>query len=139
MNLCFEGGSDEATRTGAELATARDRDGATKGGKVAVWSRDLAVADEAMPGWMIEMAGMLRLIGPETAGLPRGVIVGSAVIERNKRDKSNSSERYNWTCPVVCPRRRPAHGCTCSSARRRTPSQTLISDASWSVSTGLAM
>ncbi len=47
-----------------------------------MWSEDLAVPGEPLPEWMVEMARMLRLIGPESAGLPTGVIVGSAVIER---------------------------------------------------------
>jgi len=47
------------------------------------WSRDLVVPGEPIPGWMVELAEQVGMIGPEElAGLPVGVIVGSAVIER---------------------------------------------------------
>jgi hypothetical protein len=49
----------------------------------AVWSRDLAAPGEALPPWMIELAEQVGMIEPGTfALLPRGVIVGSAVIEK---------------------------------------------------------
>ena len=44
-----------------------------------VWSGDLVVGRP--PAWMTELAGQLKLFGA-TDGLPRGVIVGSAVIDR---------------------------------------------------------
>src|SRR3954447_9720892 len=50
-----------------------------KGG---VWSRDLAAAGEGPPAWMWEMAEALIVGETADARLPRGVIVGSAVIER---------------------------------------------------------
>ena len=43
------------------------------------------------PGWMLEIAEQLKLIGPETE-LPAGVIVGSAVIER----VSEIDGMYRW-------------------------------------------
>ena len=42
---------------------------------------NITVPDEALPPWMIEIAAQIKLISPETE-LPRGVIVGSAVIAR---------------------------------------------------------
>src|SRR5688572_5536560 len=67
---------------------------ASKGtAKKAVWSRDLAVPGEALPTWMIELAGQVGMIEPGAlALLPRGVIVGSAVIEKVSRLDS----MYRW-------------------------------------------
>ena len=49
---------------------------------VKAWSRDLGVA-EGLPEWMIELAEQVGMIEPDAlGGLPRGVIVGSAVIEK---------------------------------------------------------
>jgi hypothetical protein len=48
-----------------------------------IWSRDLAVPDEPLPPWMVELAQALRMWKP--GELPTGVIVGSAVIERCDR------------------------------------------------------
>jgi hypothetical protein len=50
-------------------------------GSAKAWSRDLAAGDAALPEWMIELAEQIKLIPPGTE-LPRGVIVGSAVVER---------------------------------------------------------
>src|SRR4051794_157474 len=55
--------------------------GGRKAGKKGVWSRDLAAAGEGPPAWMWEMAERLILGETADARLPRGVIVGSAVIE----------------------------------------------------------
>ena len=44
-----------------------------------IWSHDLVALRP--PAWMTELAGQLELFG-DTAGLPTGVIVGSAVIDR---------------------------------------------------------
>jgi hypothetical protein len=50
-------------------------------GKGGMWSGDLA--GQAPPPWMIELAEAMKLWKPgELGGLPRGVIVGSAVIEK---------------------------------------------------------
>src|ERR1043165_481469 len=49
-------------------------------GQWAVWSKDLAMPDD-LPQWMIELAEQIKLIPPGLE-LPRGVIVGSAVIEK---------------------------------------------------------
>ena len=67
---------------------------ASKGtAKKAVWSRDLVVPGEAPPAWMIELAGQVGMIEPGAlALLPRGVIVGSAVIEKVSRVDS----MYRW-------------------------------------------
>jgi hypothetical protein len=46
-----------------------------------VWSRDLTMPDDRLPGWMLELAEQMKLIPPGLE-LPTGVIVGSAVIER---------------------------------------------------------
>jgi hypothetical protein len=47
------------------------------------WSKDLAMPDEKLPAWMIELAEQVGMIQPgELEGLPRGVIVGSAIIEK---------------------------------------------------------
>ena len=47
------------------------------------WSRDLAMPGE-LPPWMLELAEQIKLIPPDLE-LPRGVIVGSAVIEKCER------------------------------------------------------
>jgi hypothetical protein len=46
---------------------------------IRIWSRELAV--DPAPDWMIELAEQMKMIEPG-ALLPRGVIVGSAIIER---------------------------------------------------------
>ena len=56
-----------------------------------VWSRDLAVPDQTLPAWMLELAEQVRLIEPGTL-LPTGVIVGSAVIEKVTRGE----QFYEW-------------------------------------------
>jgi hypothetical protein len=45
---------------------------------------NIAVPGEPVPAWMIELAEQIKLIPPHVlaAGLPRGVIVGSAVVSR---------------------------------------------------------
>ena len=48
--------------------------------KRTIWSGDLDAAGTP-PDWMLELAQQIKLIKPGTL-LPRGVIVGSAVIER---------------------------------------------------------
>jgi len=59
----------------------------------AIWSDDLRVAAPPPPAWMIELAEQVRMIEPGTlAGLPTGVIVGSAVIERVSR----VDDLYRW-------------------------------------------
>ena len=59
------------------------------------WSVKLAdnivVPTEALPAWMIELAGQVGMIEPG-ALLPTGVIVGSAVIERVTR----TDGIYRW-------------------------------------------
>jgi hypothetical protein len=47
---------------------------------VKTWSEDLGLPHD-LPEWMIELAAQIRLIDPDEE-LPRGVIVGSAVIEK---------------------------------------------------------
>ncbi len=47
--------------------------------QLTVWSKDLAMADD-LPEWMVELAQQIKLIPPGLV-LPRGVIVGSAVVE----------------------------------------------------------
>jgi hypothetical protein len=46
-----------------------------------VWADNIVVPTEAPPRWMVELAEQVGMIEPD-ADLPRGVIVGSAVIER---------------------------------------------------------
>lgn len=60
----------------------------------AIWSRDLAVPDEPMPPWMIELAEGLRLW--KRGELPSGVIVGSAVIERCVALDAAPVSMYAW-------------------------------------------
>jgi hypothetical protein len=61
--------------------------------EVLPWSRDLAVPGESLPAWMIELAEQVGMIEPGAlALLPRGVIVGSAVIEKVSRVDS----MYRW-------------------------------------------
>jgi hypothetical protein len=48
-----------------------------------IWSGDLAIPRDELPAWMIELAEQVGMIEPDAlAGLPTGVIVGSAVIEK---------------------------------------------------------
>jgi hypothetical protein len=47
----------------------------------AAWSSDLEMPDEELPEWMVELAAQIKLL-PQDLELPRGVIVGSAIIER---------------------------------------------------------
>ena len=57
------------------------------------WSRDLAMPGDSLPEWMIELAEQVGMIEPGAqGGLPVGVIVGSAVIERVSRVDSV----YRW-------------------------------------------
>ena len=63
--------------------------GASGGGRV--WSGDLAVPQEPLPPWMIELAEGLRLWSP--GELPTGVIVGSAMIERCEPMKRTAARR----------------------------------------------
>jgi hypothetical protein len=66
-----------------------------------IWSRDLKSGhrqDGAPPRWMVELAAMLKIFPLEDlADLPRGVIVGTAVIDRvtPPADPSNG-EMYQW-------------------------------------------
>ena len=55
-----------------------------------IWSRDLSTMDDP-PGWMLELAEQIKLIPPD-AILPRGVIVGSAVIEK----VSQADSMFGW-------------------------------------------
>ena len=58
-----------------------------------IWSRDLAMPDgKPPPPWMAQLAEQLLLIDPDVL-LPRGVIVGSAVIERVTRADESF---YRW-------------------------------------------
>src|SRR5687768_3446618 len=59
----------------ASKGTQARRHGGTQG----IWSRDLAMPEGELPPWMAELAEQVLLIGPEVL-LPRGVIVGTAVI-----------------------------------------------------------
>jgi hypothetical protein len=61
----------------------------------AVWSRDLTMPapPDALPPWMIELAGQVGMIEPGAlALLPRGVIVGSAVVEKCIEVRDQKSE-----------------------------------------------
>ena len=65
----------------------------------AIWSRDLAMPSggggDALPRWMIELAEQVGMIEPGAlALLPRGVIVGSAVIERVTQQQDEAM--YRW-------------------------------------------
>ena len=65
---------------------------ATKG----IWSDDLRVGTP--PAWMIELAEQVKMIEPgEQGGLPTGVIVGSAVIERvTPPDPGDAAALFRW-------------------------------------------
>ena len=52
---------------------------------------NIIVPDAPLPAWMVEIAQQLKLIDPE-AVLPRGVIVGSAVIDR----VSSADQMFAW-------------------------------------------
>src|SRR5688572_12148794 len=54
------------------------------------WSTDLAMPGQ-LPPWMLELAEQIKLIPPDLE-LPRGVIVGSAVVER----VSQVDSMYRW-------------------------------------------
>ena len=69
------------------------------GGSLPVWSNDLAAAQPPPPRWMIELAEQVGMIDDaEQLLLPRGVIVGSAVIEKVSRIPSTGSGQamYRW-------------------------------------------
>lgn len=69
---------------------------ASKGAAVLpVWSNDLDVA--APPAWMLELAKQVGLIRVD-AELPRGVIVGSAVIDRVETISGvdGSPDTFGW-------------------------------------------
>ena len=79
---------------------------ATKGsgfrvqGSEKIWSRDLAMPAGELPAWMAELAEQVLLIGPEVL-LPRGVIVGSAVIAECRelpvtRNQQPATRFYEW-------------------------------------------
>ena len=72
------------------------------------WSRDLAMPGDGPPGWMWELAEQLVLGG----GLPTGVIVGSAVIERVTAPAAGRG-LYHWHLADVermaAPRRPVGH------------------------------
>ena len=56
------------------------------------WSRDLRMARVGeLPEWMVELAAQIKLL-PQDLELPRGVIVGSAIIER----VSQGDGMYRW-------------------------------------------
>ena len=63
-----------------------------------IWSRDLVVpgtttGGSPVPLWMLELAEQVGMIEPDAlGGLPRGVIVGSAVIEK----VSHADGFYHW-------------------------------------------
>jgi len=58
-----------------------------------VWSRDLSTGGPPVPQWMIELAEQVKLIEPGAqGGLPTGVIVGSAVIEKCEEIRDQKSE-----------------------------------------------
>jgi hypothetical protein len=65
-----------------------------------IWSEDLSIARP--PAWMIELAEQVKLIQPELltegeGGLPTGVIVGSAVIERvTPPDPAEAGALFRW-------------------------------------------
>jgi ASCH domain len=70
-----------------------------KAKRLAIWSQDLQIATP--PSWMLELAEQLKLIEPELlrgTDLPRGVIVGSAVIDQvippNPAD--GKAGRFRW-------------------------------------------
>jgi hypothetical protein len=74
--------------------------GQRAGGERQAWSRDLAMprSPHALPDWMIELAEQVGMIEPGAlAGLPTGVIVGSAVIEKVSRVDSI----YRWHLTAV--------------------------------------
>lgn len=65
-------------------------------GKKKIWSADLAVPGETetpLP-WMVELANALRLFPHD---LPKGVIVGSAVIEKVTRPAADAGhDLWQW-------------------------------------------
>jgi hypothetical protein len=67
-------------------------------GRGKAWSRDLAMprGDEGLPAWMIELAEQVGMIeAGALALLPRGVIVGSAVIDRVTRN-DDDDDLFQW-------------------------------------------
>lgn len=61
-----------------------------------VWSDDLAVGRP--PAWMLELARQVKLIESEWVGLPTGVIVGTAMIDRVIAPDPSDGEHgiYQW-------------------------------------------
>ncbi|CAN5488460.1 hypothetical protein BH09PLA1_BH09PLA1_02240 [soil metagenome] len=60
-------------------------------GSTVLTADNIVVPDAPLPEWMIELAEQVKMIPPGTV-LPRGVIVGSAVIERVEEVRVQSSE-----------------------------------------------
>jgi hypothetical protein len=72
---------------------------ASKGAGKKIWSRDLAVPDAEWPRWMLELAEQVGMIEPEllAAGLPTGVIVGSAIVEKVVPPEPSARDGlYQW-------------------------------------------
>ena len=65
--------------------------------RVPIWSADLR-AGGAPPAWLVELAEQVGMIPPgELAGLPTGVIVGSAVIERvTPPEPGDADALFRW-------------------------------------------
>jgi hypothetical protein len=70
-------------------------------GSPKIWSSDLKSGhrkDNTPPGWMLELAAALKMFPMEDlADLPRGVIVGTAVIDRvTPPSASSAGGMYQW-------------------------------------------
>lgn len=93
---------------------ASKRPAVVGGQKRTAWSSDLALPDQPLPPWMVELAEGLRLWKP--GELPVGVIVGSAVIERCDRTRPPGRDAgppvYAWHLGRVerCRALRKPHG-----------------------------
>lgn len=81
------------------IYAAKGPSGLRRGNAPRIWSRDLQVPglEDSPPTWLIELAGMLRMVEPE-ALLPRGLIVGSAVIEKVTPPDPRDGDRglFRW-------------------------------------------
>ena len=73
-----------------------------------IWSEDLRLATPPPPLWMIELAEQVGMIPPgELGALPRGVIVGSAVVERVEEVRGQKSEVREEDSPLTSDLRPP--------------------------------
>ena len=96
-------GGRAARPAGRTNPTGHDPDDAT--GRRATGKRIISdnLTAALAPAWMADLAAAIRLFGPDGGELPRGVIVGSAVIERVSYHPApqDAAGVYHWHLSLV--------------------------------------